>query len=188
VRPRRPVVRLELDHRPNDNAHCSQSLFERLELLAKGRLDAVARLVVAPQFVTERLDHVIRGHADVRGPFLDHLECGVEHTHHRAELPVFPVIETTQAIKVPEKFVRSVDQMNDHAAPFPSLRREPRDSLLRRRDALAQRIETAAWSGGSTGAALALDGVATVVGYVSRGFAATLAHARQQAGRSFAAR
>ena len=67
---RQRVVSLQLDHRPDDDSHCDERFFQRMELGPQRRLDAFARLVVPPQIVAKRLDDVIGGHTDVRRSLL----------------------------------------------------------------------------------------------------------------------
>ena len=81
---RERVVRLELDHRPHDDAHRGQRLFERMELREQRRLDALAGLVARPEVVAERLDDVIGRDADVRRALLQHLQHRVQHADARA--------------------------------------------------------------------------------------------------------
>ena len=50
------VVGLELDHRPDDDAHRGERVLERMELREQRRLDAGRGLVAGPQVVAERLD------------------------------------------------------------------------------------------------------------------------------------
>jgi hypothetical protein len=52
--------------------------------------------------------------ADVRGTVGDHLQHGVEHTHHGAERAVVPLGKPPQSVKMAEKLVRTVDEVNDH--------------------------------------------------------------------------
>jgi hypothetical protein len=107
------VVGLELDHRPHDDAHGGQGLLERMELGPQRRIDALARLVVRPQFVAERLDDVIRRHAQMRGPALDHLRHRMEHARDRAEGRVDSAA-APDAVEVAEELVGPVEKMGDH--------------------------------------------------------------------------
>ena len=79
------VVGLELDHRPDRDAHRRERLLERLELRAQCGVDALAGLVAGPQIVAERLDDVVGRDADVRRARLDHLQHRVQHADHGAE-------------------------------------------------------------------------------------------------------
>ena len=62
------IIGFELDHRPDDNAHRRERLFERMELREQRGLDAGAGLVVRPKPIAKRLDHVVGGDAKIRGP------------------------------------------------------------------------------------------------------------------------
>jgi hypothetical protein len=75
------IIGFELDHRPDDNAHCRERLLERMELREQRGLDAGARLVVRPKPIAKRLDHVVGGDAEVRVAVLvfNYLENGLQH-------------------------------------------------------------------------------------------------------------
>ena len=88
---RERVVGLELDHRPDRDAHRRERVLERMELRAQRRVDAVAGLVAGPEVVAERLDDVVGRDADVRRARLDHLQHRVEHADHGAERLVVTV-------------------------------------------------------------------------------------------------
>src|SRR5215813_5213803 len=79
-------------------------------------MDAVPCLVAGPHPVTKRLDDVIGRHADVSCSGLDHLQHSMQHTDHSAEGPILALVETAQAVKVAEQFVRAIYEMNDHAS------------------------------------------------------------------------
>ena len=79
------VVGLELDHRPRDDAHGDERLFERVKLRPQRGLDAFARFVAGPQIVAERLDDVIGGNADVRDAAFEHLHDRPEHSGDGSE-------------------------------------------------------------------------------------------------------
>src|SRR5215510_11557953 len=40
----------------------------------------------------------------------------MDHTDHSAEGPILALVETAQAVKVAEQFVRAIYEMNDHAS------------------------------------------------------------------------
>src|SRR3954454_11045867 len=86
-----------------------------MELLEEGTLDALASLVVWPELVPERLDHVVGRHAEVRRTTLDHLEHGVQHARDGAEWLVLALVEAALAVEVAEELVGTVDEMDDHA-------------------------------------------------------------------------
>src|SRR5205085_7949279 len=50
------IIGFELDHRPDDNAHRRERLFERMKLCEQRGLDAGAGLVVCPKAIAKRLD------------------------------------------------------------------------------------------------------------------------------------
>ena len=106
------IVRLELDHRPDGDAHRGERLLQRMKLRQQRRLDALAGLVAGPQAVAERLDDVVGRDADVRLAALDHLQHRLQHADHRAERPILALVESAQAVEVAEQLVRAVDQMN----------------------------------------------------------------------------
>ena len=68
------VVRLPLDHRPEDDAQRLDRLLRDGELAQELRIHAGARLVARVQVVPERLDDPIRGRSDVRRPLLTEQE------------------------------------------------------------------------------------------------------------------
>ena len=76
-------------------------------------LDAGAGLVVWPQTVAERLDHVIRGDSDMSCSILEHLRNRTEHARHRA-LRRIGFLEAPNPVEVTKEFVGAVDQVNDH--------------------------------------------------------------------------
>ena len=86
------IIGFELDHRPDDNTHCRQRLFERMELREQRGLDAGAGLVVRPKPVAKRLDHVVGGDAEVGVAVLDHLEHGLQHADDGAIRTVPPLL------------------------------------------------------------------------------------------------
>src|SRR5690606_16164278 len=114
-RARERVVRLELDHRPHDDAHRVERLLERMKLREQLRLDPFAGLVVGPKIVAERFDHVIRADADVRRALLDHLEHRIQYADDGAERPVAARLEALQPVEMPKQLVCAVDEMDDHA-------------------------------------------------------------------------
>ena len=80
----------------------------------KRALDAVAGLVVGPEVVAERLDHVVGGDAEVGGAALDHLEHGVQHAGHGAERLVLALVEAALPVEVAEQLVGAVDDVDQH--------------------------------------------------------------------------
>src|SRR5205085_12585705 len=107
------VVRLELDHWPDGDAHGYERLLERMKLREQRRLHVRARLIARPEIVAERFDDVIGGDAEVRRALLDHLQHGVQHPGHRAERRVL-LPEPAQAVEMAEELVGPVDEMYDH--------------------------------------------------------------------------
>ena len=66
-RVRRSLLRgFELDHRPDDHAHCRQRLLKWMELREQRGLDAGAVLVVRPKPIAKRLDHMVGSDAEIR--------------------------------------------------------------------------------------------------------------------------
>ena len=107
------IVGLELDHRPDRDAHRRERVLQRMELRQQRGLDPFAGLVACPQAVAERLDDMVGRHPEVRFAPLDHLQHGLQHADHRAERTVLSLVEAAQAVEVTEQLVRAVDEM-DH--------------------------------------------------------------------------
>lgn len=59
------IIGLVLAHRPHDDAHRLQCLFERFELCQELGIDAVAALVALPHLIAKRLDDMVRRDTDV---------------------------------------------------------------------------------------------------------------------------
>jgi hypothetical protein len=57
---------------------------------------------------------MISGNPDVRGLVLDHFQYSVQYAHDCARWLVFALVKASQAIKLPEKLVRAVDEMDEH--------------------------------------------------------------------------
>ncbi len=106
------IVGLQVDHRPDGDAHRPERVLQRVELRQQSRLDAVAGLVARPQAVAERLDDVVGGDAQVRLAALDELQHALQHANHGTEAPILSLVESALAIEVAEQLVRAVDQMN----------------------------------------------------------------------------
>ena len=71
---RQPIIRFQLHHRPDGNAHGRERLLERMELREQRALDAGAGLVAGPEPIAKRLDDMIGSDTEVRVTPLDHLE------------------------------------------------------------------------------------------------------------------
>src|SRR5262249_50255193 len=84
------IIGFELDHRPDDNAHCRERLLERMELRKQRGLDAGAGLVTRPKPIAKRLDYVVSGDTVISVAFLDHLENGLQNADYRAVRAVRP--------------------------------------------------------------------------------------------------
>ena len=115
-RGRERVVRLELHHRPDDDARRREGLFEQWELRQQVGFDAFAGLVAWPQFVAERLDDVIGRNGDVRGTALDHAQHRREHASNRGDLAAVRIARGRQRVVVAEQFVCAVDQIDVQGA------------------------------------------------------------------------
>src|SRR5262249_35089112 len=92
------IVRFELDHRPHRNSHGGESLLQRLKLGKECRLDALGRLIPAPEFVAKRFDDMIGGDSEMRRSLLDHLQHAAQHTDNSPERPVLAVGGTPETI------------------------------------------------------------------------------------------
>jgi hypothetical protein len=84
------------------------------KLRPQGALDAFSGLVPRPQVVTERLDDVIRRHADVGRALLHHLQDRLQHPDDTTKRPVLALREPAQAVEVAEQLVGAVDDVDDH--------------------------------------------------------------------------
>jgi hypothetical protein len=73
--------------------------------------------MVGPELGAERLDHVVRRNADMRGPVLQHLRRAVENAHDGTDRAVLARGEATQPMKVPEQLVGAVDEVVDDPRP-----------------------------------------------------------------------
>ena len=112
---RQRVVRLELHHRPEDEARSRQGLLEQRELREEVGLDALPCLVARPQGVPEGLDHLVRRHRDVRRAAVDQAEQRGEHPPDRTDLGPVRQLRGRQRVVVAEQFIGPVDQVDVHA-------------------------------------------------------------------------
>src|SRR5687768_6860477 len=71
--------------------------------------------ITCPQLVTKRLYYVICGYTQVSCTFFNHLQHSMEYSHRGTKRLVLTLIEPSQPIEVPEKFICAVDKMNNHA-------------------------------------------------------------------------
>src|SRR5207237_5746864 len=78
------VVGLQVGHGPYRHAQGDERSFEWVELREQGGVDALSRFVIGPEIVAKRLDDVVAGYAEMRGPLLDHLQYGMQHAAHGA--------------------------------------------------------------------------------------------------------
>src|SRR4029453_16721689 len=109
------VVRLELDHRPDDHAERPQRIFQRLELRAKERIDPLPRLGAGPERIAKGLDDVVGGDPQMRSAVLEDAEDRSDDTAHRSELGRrAPVESRRRREEIAEQLVGPVDQMDDH--------------------------------------------------------------------------
>jgi len=108
------VVRFELDHRPDGDAHRGKRFFQRVKLRGQCRLDSLAGLVARPERIAKRFDDVVRGDAEMRGAAFDHLEHAVQHAEHRTERLVLALVEAALTVEMTEKLVGAVDEMDLH--------------------------------------------------------------------------
>ncbi len=67
---------LEFDHGPNDDSQSRECLFEERKLRQKLGFDTFPSLIVRPEFIAERLDHMIGRDPKMSGAFLDHPKNG----------------------------------------------------------------------------------------------------------------
>ncbi len=85
-----------------------------MELREQRSLDAGASLVVRPEQIAKRFDHVVGGDTEVRVAALDHVEHVVQNTDDGAVRAVHAFVEPAQPVKVTEELVGTVDEVNDH--------------------------------------------------------------------------
>src|SRR5262250_2477824 len=80
---------------------------------------------------------MIRGHTEMSGAFLDHLEHGIQHADDRAEGAISSLVEAARSVEVTEQLVGAIDQVDDHAGPTPpgSCHEHSRPVKTRPRDA-----------------------------------------------------
>ena len=114
------VIGLEFLHRPDDDAHGAQRLFERLKLRQQLGLDSLARLVSGPEIVAKRFDHVIGRDAQVRGAALQHAEDRSQNADERGRFPAVLVRLSWHRIEMPEQLVRAVEEVNSQALRCPN--------------------------------------------------------------------
>src|SRR5262249_38884306 len=79
------VVRLELDHRPNDDTHCRQKLFERHKLGIQCALYSGTGLITWPQSIPKGFNDMVRRDTNMSGTILDHFGDHMKHTRHCAK-------------------------------------------------------------------------------------------------------
>ena len=120
-RRRERIVGLELDHRPDDDAHRGERVLERMELREQRRLDALAGLVAGPEVVAKRLDDVVGGDADVRRAAARASRAPSAARRRTApQRPVGALGEAAQAVEVAEQLVGAVDEVDDHSGSMPA--------------------------------------------------------------------
>src|SRR5207237_5140048 len=83
---RERVIRLELLHRPDPDAHLTQCVLERMKLRQQLRFYALARFVSGPEVVAERLDDVIGRDAEVGCATLEHAQDRAQYPHDGRDL------------------------------------------------------------------------------------------------------
>ena len=131
------VVGLELHHRPHGHPRGRQSVLQDRELALQVRVDALARLVGRPQLVSKRLDDVVGGDADVRGPLLEQRQHRAHHAPGGPHLLPVAVHVPRHGEEVAKQLVGAVDQVDVHrpttrrtgeGPAAPALRRQRRGS------------------------------------------------------------
>ena len=110
---RQSIVSFKFDHRPNDDAHRGQRVFQRMKLRQQRAFDAGTRLVSRPKIVAKRFDDVIGSDADMRCAVLDHLHDRIENAGDGAERRI-GLVKTAQAVEMTKEFVGAVDEVDDH--------------------------------------------------------------------------
>ena len=110
---RQSIVSFKFDHRPNDDAHRGQRVFQRMKLRQQRAFDAGTRFVTRPKFIAKRFDDVIARDTHMSYAVLDHLHDRIENAGDGAERRI-GLVKTAQPIEVTKEFVGAVDEMNDH--------------------------------------------------------------------------
>ena len=112
---REGIVRLELDHRPHDDAECGHGALGRVELRQQVSFDAVAGLVAGKELVSERLDHVVEAARDVGDARLaEERDERREDAAQRPHGPALGVVRRGDAVERPEQLVGAVDEVDLH--------------------------------------------------------------------------
>ena len=117
------VIGLKVDLRPHLHAHGFQRLLKHRKLREQLRRHAFAGLVSGIQIVAERLHDMIGGHAQVGCALLDHGQDGGQDAAHCADFLAIHIRRSGHGEKVPEQFIRPINQVDIHAAPISFLRR-----------------------------------------------------------------
>ena len=86
------------------------------KLLAQGHM--VSGLTRSPDTALKLkalgITPIIGSNTDVSRSAFNHLQHTVQDTGDGAHRPVFTFGETAEAVKMPEEFVRTINQVNDH--------------------------------------------------------------------------
>ena len=111
---RQRIVRFELNHWPNNDAHSIEGFFQWMKLREQSSFDPCSGFVTWPQFIAKRLDDVIGRHADMRSSVLKHLDDHGEDARDGAERRI-SFVKATETVELAKQFIGSVDEMDDHA-------------------------------------------------------------------------
>ena len=111
------VVGLVLDHGEDPEARRREHRLEQRELGEEFRRHALAGLVALEHLVAEGLDHLVGGDADVGGALLEHSEDRADDRPRGRHLAAVGRHVRWHREVVAEQLVRSVDEVNLHAAP-----------------------------------------------------------------------
>src|SRR2546430_2623061 len=111
---RERVIRLELLHRPDPDAHLTQCVLERMKLRQQLRFYALARFVSGPEVVAERLDDVIGRDAEVGCATLEHALDRAQYSHDGRDLVAIAALLPRHRVEMAEQLVCAIEQMNTH--------------------------------------------------------------------------
>ena len=89
----------------------AERLFEQRKLRPQIRVNPFAGFVIGPQFIAERLDHLIGRHTDVRRATLNQTQQRREYASHRGHLTTIAIARRGKRVIVPEQFVSAIDQV-----------------------------------------------------------------------------
>ena len=109
------IVGFEFNHRPDHHTGQPECLLEQWKLRQQVGIDASTSLVARPEIIAERLNHMIGGHGEVRDAGAEHSQHGSHDPSNCGDFTTGIVARGRQRVKVPEQFVRAVNQIDFQA-------------------------------------------------------------------------